>query len=358
MTRDPLPQLLPEWRELPLYPTQEGRSTYTRMDFNEGPSPCLTWLSSQLSLCAYALTQYPEYAAIKAAAARAWGLNASQLMAVNGADEGVYLLLRAFTGPQNALLTVTPSFPMYAIYGAQCGSALIEIPLKEDFSLDLPNVLLEIKNASAVMLCSPNNPTGQCISEEELIEILEASASKPVIVDETYAPFCNQDFSHLLVRYSNLLILRSLSKAYGLPGVRTGFILGSSELIQKLETLKAPFNVNALGSLLGAQVLESDKALKGRLQRVVKAREDLQLEMERLGIPTLPSKTHFFLARMGYRTRSSVSYLKENGILIKDLSKTLPGTVRISVGESDQVESFLAVLKPFWKEGFNEKADA
>lgn len=180
--------------------------------------------------------------------------------------------------------------------------------------------------------------------------LLNASEGKPVLMDETYAPFCGQDFAPLLARFPNLMLLRTLSKAHGLPGLRCGFILANAQVIQRLEVLRAPFNVNGIAATLGAQILSSDPGLRARLKAAIAARGRVQQSLDAAGITTVPSDAHFFMAQLGDRATAAVAVLRQRGILIKDLSNSLPGMVRISVAEAREAEAFLDAFLPWWKQ--------
>lgn len=344
-----VPEVLPAFRELKSYAVQEGRGAFLRMDFNEGPSPDLELIAKALALCAFSTAIYPEYGPLKRAAAQAWNLEPTMLMPVNGADEGIALLLRAFTGPGDAVVLPMPTFPMYRIYAEQCSTPVIAVPLAPDFSLDMQALLAALPKGALLSLTSPNNPTGRAIPEAELLTLLEASQGRPVLMDETYAPFCGQNFAPLLARFPNLILLRTLSKANGLAGLRCGFVLANAQVIQRLEPLRAPFNVNGVAATLGAQILASDAGLRARLRSAVEARSWVQTSLENAGISTVPSDAHFFLARLGNRASEAVTMLRQRGILIKDLAKTLPGMVRISVAEPREADAFLSAFLPWWE---------
>lgn len=339
-----LPALRPGLQGLPAYAAPTDRGAFRRLDANEGPSPDLERLSQMLALAAFGLTLYPEYGALRRAAAEAWGLAPAQVMAVNGADEGIALVLRAFTGPGEALLTSDPTFAMYGVYAAQLGTPRIAVPVKEDFCTDVAGLLSALPGARMLALVSPDNPSGRRLDEADLRRLLEAAGDRPVLVDETYAPFCGQDFARLLVEFPNLLVLRTLSKAYGVPGLRCGFLLGDPALIAALEPLRSPYNVNGPAALLGAQLLAGDAGAAGRRQRAVAARRTLQAELDAAGWRTVPSDTHFFLLDLGAQATEVVACLRRQGLLVKDLAGTLPGFLRISVATAEDADAFRAAF--------------
>lgn len=302
-----------------VYRTEEGRGAFVRMDFNEGPPPPSALLTMDLTFC---LTLYPEYGALKAAAARAWGVDAARLVPVNGADEGIFLTLRLLGA--GGLVLPVPAFTMYQVYAEQLGVPVAAVPLDAAFDVDVAPTLAA--PGSLVALTSPNNPTGRAVPEAVVLRFLEQG--RPVLLDETYGAYCGQDFAPLLEQYPNLILLRTLSKAYGVPGLRCGFILASPERAGQLNGLRSPFNVNAAAAALGARLLEEDRGFPGRVREAVEARRDLQAKLERAGYATVPSDAHFFLAALG---PGAAEGLRAVNILVKDLSATMPGMVRISV---------------------------
>lgn len=339
-----LPALRKPYPGLTPYAAPADRATYLRLDANEGPSPSLEHLSSLMALSAFSLTLYPEYGPLKRAAAQAWGLAPEQVLPVNGADEGIALALRAFTGPGEALLACEPTFPMYRIYAEVGEAPLVSVPLRADFTLDLEGLLAALPRCRMLVLASPDNPSGRRVSEADLRTLLEAAGDRPVLLDETYAPFCGQDFTRLLVSFPNLLLLRTLSKAHGVPGLRCGFLLGEARLIAGLDVLRSPYNVNGLAASLGAQLLTGDVGFRGRVARAVAAREGLQATLTARGFASVPSDTHFFLLRLGALAPEVVAGLRRKGILVKDLDRKLPGMMRVSVVSEADAQAFLEAL--------------
>lgn len=341
-----LPTLRPGLEDLRAYPAPVDRGRFLRMDANEGPSLSIETLSQLMQLAAFSLTLYPEYEALRRAAGQAWGLEANQILPVNGADEGIALALRAFTGPGDPLLTGAPTFAMYALYAAQLGTPLITVPVAPDFRADVAGLCAALPGARMLALVSPDNPSGRRLPEADLCELLRAAGDRPVLVDETYAPFCGQDFAPLLVAYPNLLLLRTLSKASGVPGLRCGFLLGAPALVAALEPLRSPYNVNGPATLLGAQLLTGDPGRRARLAGAVAARRRLQASLEAQGWRTVPSDTHFFLAQPTCCATRLARDLREAGILVKALGGALEGWLRISVAgpaEAEALERALAV---------------
>lgn len=309
------------------YRTTEGRGPFVRMDFNEGPPPP----PELLALDPACLGMYPEYGPLKAAAARAWQVDPARLVPVNGADEGILLLLRMLGGA--GMVLPVPAFPMYRFYADQLGVAVREVPLDPAFDLDLEATLAA--PGGLVALTSPNNPTGRSIPRETLLGVL--AQGRTVLLDETYGPFCGQDFAPLLPDWPNLVILRTLSKAYGVPGLRCGFVLAPEELAARLDALRSPFNVNGAAAWTGRRLLEEDAGFRDRALGAARAARALRGRLEAAGYFTVPSDAHFFMAGLG---GDAPARLRERNILVKDLSRVGPGLCRVSVATEGDARAF------------------
>lgn len=311
-----------------VYQPMEGRASFVRMDFNEGPPPPPNLLSMDLRDC---LSLYPEYGGLKASAARVWGVDPECLVPVNGADEGIVLLERALA--EGGMVLPVPGFSMYRVYAEQLGVKVAEVPMDAGWDLDVDAILAS--PGSLVALTSPNNPTGRRIPDEALLRIL--GQGRPVLLDETYGPYCGQDFAPLLHDWPNLVVLRTLSKAFGVPGLRCGFILASRELARRLDGVRSPFNVNSVAAALGSRLLEQDSGFRDRVAAAVAARRWLQYRLEEEGYRTIPSDAHFFLAELG---PGAVDRLREANILVRDMSPAMPGWCRISVASATEAGLF------------------
>ena len=330
------------------YAAPTGRAAYRRLDANEGPPPPDDLLSSALAAAAPAVTFYPEYAALRSAAARAFGVVPAAVLPVNGADEGIRLWLEAAGGPDTPLLLPEPAFPMYRVFAGQTGTPVVPVPLEPDFGLNPEAVAEALPRAAALALVSPGNPSGRRVGEPALRAILGAAGGCPVLVDEVYGPFCGQDFAPLLAEFPNLALLRSLSKAHGVPGLRCGFVLGGPELIGRLEVLRPPYNVSAVAAVVGTVLLEGDPGAPGRRREAVAARQALQGWLAAAGVPTAPSDTHFCLFRLGAAAPSALRHLESRGILVRDLGAAAPGWIRVSVAGRADAEALVAVFLPWW----------
>lgn len=186
------------------------------------------------------------------------GVQPEQVLTSRGADEGIELLIRAFCEPnQDAILFCPPTYGMYAISAETFGVERKKVPLTADWQLDLPSIEANLDRVKLVFVCSPNNPTGNLVKRADIIKLLEMTKDRAIVVmDEAYIDFCPEASTvDLLAQYPNLAILRTLSKAFALAGLRCGFTLANAELINVLLKVIAPYPVPVPVAEIAVQAL-------------------------------------------------------------------------------------------------------
>lgn len=342
-----IPQIRPALRGITPYAAPTGRGEYRRLDANEGPPPAPGLLRELLVEAASRLSYYPEYTELRRLAAVHYGVPAGGIMPVCGADEGLRLVIGAFAGPGDRMVTVHPTFGMYTFYARLSGAAVTALPLAPDFEMNLAAVLEAADGAALVVLASPNNPTACRIRPVNLVRLLQLAPERPLLLDETYAEFCGQNFIPWIERFPNLIIVRTLSKARGLPGLRCGFVVGNPAVVSSLDTIRSPYNLTATAAWVGSALLAGDTDFRKRLAAATTARATLQQELARLGVPVWPSDTHFCLVYLGSAAGPAASALAEQGILVRLLLDDLSGFIRISVTGPEDTEAFLSAFTPW-----------
>ena len=186
------------------------------------------------------------------------GVNAENVLVTRGGDEGIELIIRAFCEPaQDAILFCPPTYGMYAVSAETTNVTCKTVPLDADFQLNLEAIEAQLDGVKAVFVCSPNNPTGNLLKRSDLIKLLQMTVGKAiVVVDEAYIEFCPEAaFANELQNYPNLAIIRTLSKAFALAGLRCGFVLANAELIQILSKVIAPYPIPVPSADIAAQAL-------------------------------------------------------------------------------------------------------
>ncbi|MDD5580835.1 MAG: histidinol-phosphate transaminase [Methylobacter sp.] len=268
----------------------------------------------------------------------------------NGSDEIIQLLLMAVP-PDSSVLAPDPGFVMYKQISRCLGLNYFGVPLSADtFDLDLPAMLSAIDQhqPSLIFLAYPNNPTGNLFSETSIRKIIEISKGL-VIIDEAYAPFAEASFMTALNRYDNLLVMRTVSKL-GLAGLRLGYIVGNSAIIEQLNKIRLPYNINSL-TQISANFALSNKTLFDRQTHAICAERAFIFKQlnDIEGIKAYPSVANFILFRTPEDKADNIfASLKQQGILIKNLSPqggVLANCLRVTVGKPEENAAFLAALQ-------------
>jgi histidinol-phosphate aminotransferase len=329
-------------RELVPY---EAKEIPARVKLDANESPYGLRINAKL-LKGISTNRYPdpEAGALRAAYARAIGLRSTEmLLHGNGSDEIIYNLVCTFGGP---VLYPTPTFSMYGKIGQALNEKAVEVPLAGDFALDMDAMLRKIKSEKPklVFLSSPNNPTGNCFAEKDILKILDASAGI-VVVDEAYQPFSGRkSFVRLIGKHENLAALRTLSKI-GLAALRVGFLAARPEIVREVNRVRLPFNLNSFSQALAEDALEKPARMNSYIRKIVSERKRLFGELSRVeGIEPFPSEANFMLFRVKepsevYRRMLSL------GVLVRDLSGAVPGCLRVTVGTGKENDRFLKSIK-------------
>ena len=271
----------------------------------------------------------------------------------NGSDEGIDLLFRVFCEPAvDNVISIDPTYGMYGVCAAINQIEQRPVLLREDFSLD-PQSILDAadKNTKLIFLCSPNNPTSNALEREAILEIIE-NAPCLVVVDEAYIDFSPEPgFLDLVPQKEKLVILQTLSKAYGLAGIRLGMLFGHPSLIHFLSAVKYPYNINSLTIETALKALKDKEMKQEWIRMILKERARLSKLMEGYSLieKVFPSDANFLLVRVKH-PKNLYQYLMDKGIIVRDRSSVAlcEGCLRITVGlpeENDQLLEALSCYK-------------
>lgn len=287
----------------------------------------------------------PEAKALKKLISVELGLAPKNILQGNGSDELIYYLITTFGGP---VLYPVPTFSMYGIIAKAIGERNIEVPLDEDFDIEMGRTLLEIRREKPgiIFLSSPNNPTGNCFSAEKILKIIEMTSSKSiVVVDEAYQPFASdKGFVPMLKDYGNLVIMRTLSKI-GLAGLRVGFMIANEDIIGQVNKIRLPFNLNSLSQRIALDVMKNRKMVKLNIKSIVSERERLFNELSKIqGIRPYPSEANFILFRLENSDRVFKGLLS-GGVLVRNMKGVVDNCLRVTVGTPAENKIFINVLK-------------
>lgn len=332
-----------------------------KLDANESPYSAFSVQSTTHGRSAFnvgklfhSLNRYPDPEAktLKKIISKYFGVRSENILQGNGSDELIYYLITTFGGP---VLYPVPTFSMYGIIAQALGEKTIEIPLDEEFDLDLEKIIKAIKRyrPKLIFLSSPNNPTGNCYSSEKMLRIIDLTSSliarysllSLVVVDEAYQPFSSETgFLPFLKDYKNLVIMRTLSKI-GLAGLRAGFVIADEEIIKEVNKVRLPFNVNSLSQAIAGEALKDRKTLQSRIKSIISERERLFNELSEIeGIKPYPSEANFILFRIKNPDRIYQALLKK-GVLIRNMKGVVDGCLRVTIGTPEENRIFIRDLK-------------
>ncbi len=273
----------------------------------------------------------------------------SNVLLGNGSDEIIQLLLMALPA-ESHVLAPAPGFVMYKQVALSLGLNYHGIPLQADnFDLDLPLMLDAIKKTQPliIFLAYPNNPTGNLFSEPDIKSILDIAPGL-VIIDEAYAPFADASFMDHLPNYDNLLVMRTVSKL-GLAGLRLGFIAGNIAIIEQLNKVRLPYNINCLSQLTVDYALKNHALFDQQTQQICNDRAVVFDQLNELpGITAFPSAANFILFKTQDKQATPIfERLKNHGILIKNLSpqgSLLDNCLRVTIGKPEENTKFINAL--------------
>ncbi|MCG7599886.1 threonine-phosphate decarboxylase CobD [Halomonas sp. McH1-25] len=332
------------------------------LDFSANLNPLgpPEWLDEHLPSLWHGIDRYPDpdYYTARCAIAEAQGLDASQVLLTNGGAEAIFLAAALHAGRQAAI--VQPTFDEYARACRHYGLAIHSAFLAADFSLDERRACEVMREADVMFLCRPNNPSGTLIPRALIERLLEAGRTHGtcLVVDEAFIDFVEdaaESLIPLLAVYPNLLILRSLTKLYTIPGLRLGYLLGAPDIVARAAELQMPWSVNAPAAALVAPLL-ADEAFVARTHDWLRRELDrLTPALTRLGFEVSPTRVNFYLLRDRHQPHSTdalLRFLASVGILARH-THNFPGLedgwLRLAVRSVEDNDRLLAVLST-WRQ--------
>lgn len=268
----------------------------------------------------------------------------------NGSDEPIDLLIRAFCSPgKENIVAIAPTYGMYRVAAEVNDVEILEAPLNADYTLSSKTVLDTITPMTKmVFLCSPNNPTGNALEKEVMLEIMN-NFNGLVIVDEAYIDFCpEKSLLPLLSENPNLVILQTFSKAWGMAGIRLGMAFAGQEIIDVLNRIKYPYNINILTQLKAMELIELEKEKSDWVKILVSERAKLAEKLKEFPfvVKVFPSDANFLLVKT-HDPRGIYDYLVDEKIIVRDRSGVAlcEGSLRISVGSEIENQRLIEALE-------------
>jgi histidinol-phosphate aminotransferase len=285
----------------------------------------------------------PDAAEVRALAADMFGVKPEQILHGNGSDELIYCLITATGGP---VLFPRPSFAMYDVIARALDEKPVAVALDAEFDIDVKKTLAAIKKHAPriIFIASPNNPTGNAFSQERVLKIIRA-AKCLVVVDEAYLAFAKTEgFLKYISQLDNLVIMRTLSKI-GLAALRIGFIIARTEIVAEVNKVRLPYNVNSFTQAAAAAALKKPQTIRDYVDKIKTERDKLYKSLKSIpGIHPYPSDANFILFKTAKDPSNVWSRLLDDGILVKDMSGVVSGTMRVTVGKPDENAAFIKSL--------------
>jgi histidinol-phosphate aminotransferase len=318
----------------------KSRGYFARMMGNESPFPPSPRVKEAINSIFSQLGWYPDstYFELRDALSKYTGLQSINILTANGSTELIDLVSRAFIETGDEAILSIPTYSVYRMRLRVAGANIVDVPkLKPDFRYDVEGILGNVNpRTRIIVVVRPDNPVGNVIEENDMIKILDSGVV--VLLDEAYYEFCGKTLMSLIEKYENLIILRTLSKAFSLAGLRVGYALTSSKIVKYLERARPAFMVSLLAEKASVAALGDLEYSRSNIKKIVEGREFLLQELSKIeGLRPYPSETNFILTKVE-NSRLPVGKimmgLVNRGIIVRDYSdvKGLPGEyIRITV---------------------------
>ncbi|MBI4894076.1 MAG: histidinol-phosphate transaminase [Acidobacteria bacterium] len=340
-------------RMAPYSPPSSGREGKLRLDFNENTVGCSPRVLSLLAekLTTEQLTIYPEYEATRRALSDYFQVPEAQFLITNGTDEAIQVLINTYVDDNDEVLILHPSYAMYKFYAEVAGARVRELGYRPaDLSFPVEELIAAVgPQTKAILISNPNNPTGTAIGIGDIVRILDAAPNAAVLIDEAYYEFYGVTALRLIDEYPNLFVSRTFSKAFGMAALRVGCLFSQAENVKFMHKAQSPYSVNLLAAIAVRAAVEDREYVDNYARAAVESRALLCRGFDQRGIRYYPSQANFVLFHAGAQAIPVRDALRARGVLVRDRSYELPGTVRVTAGTPAQVERFFSALDEVWQ---------
>lgn len=298
------------------------------------------------------LHRYPDGSGyyLKAKLSEKFGMAPEKIILGNGSNEIIELIIRTFLSPGEHVVQAFPTFLVYEKIVKGAGGSITSVPLS-NLKIDLAKVADAVApNTKLVFINNPNNPTGSALSVDEMSRLLEGLPEGILVaLDEAYIEFVTDegvaDGTQLLERFPSVIVLRTFSKLYGLAGLRIGYGFAPAEIVDYMNRVRQPFNVNALAQAAATAALDDDAFVSKTLRLIREGLHYLYGELEAMGMEYVPTQTNFFLIKVPQGGKRTYELMLREGVIVRSMdSYGLPEYIRINVGLPEENERFVKTL--------------
>lgn len=331
-----------------------GLTHVIKMASNENPLGCSLKATEAVKKWAENMALYPDGSCseLNEALSSKLGVKQDQLIFGAGSDQIVEMIAQAYVNPDDESIMPIPSFPRYETVTRIMAGKPIEIKLDKEYRLDLSAYIDSITEKTRVIwICNPNNPTGTIITESEQRAFLDSVPdSILVVLDEAYYEYAKGEYypesMKLLENYSNIIILRTFSKAFGLAGLRVGYAISSPQIISNLNKVRAPFNVNAAAQAAALASIEDDEFLNLSVENNRAGKEYLYDAFKDLGLSYIPTHANFVMVKVNRNSQQVFNDLLHEGIIVRPgIPFMMPDWIRLTIGTPEENKLFIQALE-------------
>ncbi len=316
-----------------------------KLDANEGNKDLFKDLIKDIGDDFY-LNLYPDdnYTQLKEAIVNYIGCKIENISVGNGSSELLDLCVKTFVDTNELILSLDPTFSMYSIYAKIVNSRYIGAGEGNDFTINVDDVIKSIKenNPKLTIICNPNNPTGTTIKREDVLRIVK-STDNVVIVDEAYMEFSNESVVDEIENYDNLIVVKTMSKAFSMAGIRTGYLIANEELVKTIEKVRPPYNLNSISALLATKALKQKDKMLSYVENLKVEREKIYEKLLDMGVKAYKSGANFVF--FSSPIDNLAEKLIDNDVLIRKFGGKLDNYYRVTVGSKEENEAFLNAMK-------------
>ncbi|MDD4860166.1 MAG: histidinol-phosphate transaminase [Dehalococcoidales bacterium] len=326
----------------------------TVLDFSVCVNPYMPPPGIRRAMQTVNITQYPDTSAtaLRGKLAEKLCVSPGNIIAGNGTTELIRLIALAYFRKNDPVIIVEPTYDDYEVASRIMGARVIKYRPADSFTPEVSDIagLVRQYQPKAIFICNPNNPTGGYLSQDDIETILHCLADGVLIFDEAYLSFVERTWSSVgLISKGNIVLLRSMTKDYGLAGLRLGYAVAREEIITTLCRVCPPWNVNALAQEVGGIVLDNDDYLQQSKKKLAQAQHYLIANLKRLGLPPITSAANFFMVKAG-NAAALRSKLLRHGILVRDCASFgLPEYIRLAPRTLTECRRFIKALEAVLK---------
>lgn len=321
-----------------------------KLDLNEsafGPSPRV--IEALKNITADDIRFYPAYGDLISKLAHYNSVESSMILPTNGADEALNYVFDTFVSPDDTVITVKPAFSMPKLYAKGIGCTYKEVPYENQWEFPMDAFVAALaEKPKMVIVTTPNNPTGEAISRENLVKIVEACPDTAVMIDETYGNYADQLFTDLAMKYNNVIIVRSLSKDFGLAGLRLGYLISNAQNIDYMKRIISPYSVNTIAAKAGVAALSDIAYFDWVRDNINKSRIILKDGLRPFIKEYYNTDANFLFADFGESAEFVYNKLLNAGIKVKDFkgSPRLENCLRITYPSPEDAKKLVEAVQP------------